>query len=326
MSGHPAPDVVCVGETMAVLTPADGRPLADADGLALGIGGAESNVACTVAALGHRAAWAGRVGRDPFGARILRELGARGVDTGAVTLDPDRPTGLYAKDPGPHGTRPHYYRRDSAAARMGPGLAGLPLLREARVLHVTGITAALSDSCAELLDALLIRRAAPGPLLSFDVNHRPALWRGQPRSAAPTLLALARAADLVFTGRDEAEALWGTAEPEEIRDLIAPAPLIVIKDAHIGATSYSTRDGAAFVPARRLSVVEPVGAGDAFAAGYLAALLEDRDPVARLRLGHLAAAAALRTRHDLPTLPPRDRLDPWLTLDDAAWSTDDDHP
>ncbi|MGW3293370.1 sugar kinase [Streptomyces xiamenensis] len=317
-------DVVCLGETMAVIAPADGRPLATAAHLALGVGGAESNVACAVAGLGHRAAWAGRVGQDPFGTRILTELADRGVDISGATVDPERPTGLYAKDPGPTGTRTHYYRRHSAASRMGPGLASHPALRAARILHLTGITAALSDSCAALLDALVVRRAAPGPLISFDINHRPALWRGGPRQAAPTLLALARAADVVFTGRDEAQTLWGTARPEDIRDLLAPAPLIVVKDAEHGATAYSTREGTTFVPARRLRVVEPVGAGDAFAAGYLAGLLEERDPVARLRLGHLAAAAALRTAADLPVLPPRTALDPWLTLDDAAWSTPDD--
>ncbi|MFB7895584.1 sugar kinase [Streptomyces xiamenensis] len=317
-------DIVCLGETMAVIAPTDGRPLATAAHLALGVGGAESNVACALAGLGHRAAWAGRVGQDPFGTRVLTELAARGVDISGATVDPERPTGLYAKDPGPGGTRTHYYRRHSAASRMGPGLASHPALRAARILHVTGITAALSDSCAALLDALVVRRAAPGPLISFDINHRPALWREGPRQAAPTLLALARAADVVFTGRDEAQELWGTARPEDIRDLLAPAPLVVVKDAEHGATAYSTREGTTFVPARRLRVIEPVGAGDAFAAGYLAGLLEEREPVARLRLGHLAAAAALRTAADLPTLPPRTALDPWLTLDDAAWSALDD--
>ncbi|GAB2879836.1 sugar kinase [Streptomyces mayteni] len=313
-------DVVCVGETMAVLGPADGRRLAEAGDLALAIGGAESNVACGLVGLGHRAAWVGRVGDDPLGRRILAELRARGVDVDAVTTDPDRPTGLYLKDPGPEGTRAHYYRAGSAAAAMGPETAELPALRGARALHVTGVTAALSDGCAGLATALVARRAIGGPVVSFDVNHRPALWRGRPEPAASALLTLARAADVVFVGRDEAEALWGTATAGEIRELLAPAPLIVVKDAEHGATSFA--DGVAtFVPARRVDVVEPVGAGDAFAAGYLAALLEGRDATARLRLGHLAAAAALRTRADVPTLPSRTELDRLLDLDPATWST-----
>ena len=316
--------VVCVGETMAMLSPADSRPLAEQPSLALGVGGAESNVACGLAALGHRAAWLGRVGDDPFGRRVLAELGARGVDVSAVEVDPVRQTGVYFKDPGPDRTGTHYYRRGSAASRMGPELARLPLLGRARVLHLSGITAALSDSCMELLQELVVRRAVPGPAVSFDVNHRPALWGRRPSgTAATSLLALARAADIVFVGRDEAEALWGTRNPDEIRDLMGagagPGPLLVVKDAGHGATSYAA-DGTVFVPTPESEVLERVGAGDAFAAGYLAGLLEDRDAAGRLRLGHLVAAATLRTREDTPTVPPRPELDARLVLDDAAWS------
>lgn len=313
-----AADVVCVGETMAVLSPPDSRPLAEQSTLAMAIGGAESNVACTLAGLGHRVAWLSRLGDDPFGRRILAELASRGVDVTGVETDPDRPTGVYFKDPGPEGTRTHYYRIGSAATLMGPDLARLPALRRARIVHLSGIAAALSDSCARLLEAILVHRAAGGPVVSFDVNHRPALWRGGTPEAAKSLLTLARAADLVFVGRDEAEALWGTAHPDDIADLLSPAPLVVVKDAEHGATSYA--DGTrTFVPALPTLVVEPVGAGDAFAAGYLAGVLENRDERSRLRLGHLAASAALRTRADVPGMAPRGETDRWLDLDDEAW-------
>ncbi|MEV0637812.1 sugar kinase [Streptomyces sp. NPDC050619] len=316
-------DVVCVGETMAVLSPPDGRPLAEQSTLRMAIGGAESNVACGLAGLGHRAAWLSRLGDDPFARRILAELTARGVDVTAVETDPDRPTGVYFKDPGPDRTRTHYYRGGSAATLMGPDLVRLPALRDARIVHLSGVAAALSDSCARLLEAVLVHRAAGrsagGPAVSFDVNHRPALWRGGTPDAARNLLSLARAADIVFVGRDEAEALWGTARPDDIADLLEPAPVVVVKDAEHGATSYAggTRT---FVPALPTKVVEPVGAGDAFAAGYLAGVLEHRDARARLRLGHLAASAALRTRDDVPVMPPRTETDHHLALDDTAWA------
>ncbi|MDH6219265.1 sugar kinase [Streptomyces pseudovenezuelae] len=324
-AGRPeqAADVVCVGETMAVLSPPDHRPLDEQSTLAMAIGGAESNVACTLAGLGHRVAWLSRVGDDPFARRILAELAARGVDVTGVETDPVRPTGVYFKDPAPAGTRTHYYRGGSAATLMGPDLTRLPALRHARVVHLSGVAAALSDSCAHLLEAILVDRAltedTAGPTVSFDVNHRPALWQGGTAEAAKSLLTLARAADIVFVGRDEAETLWGTARPDDIAELLSPAPLIVVKDAEHGATSYA--DGSpTFVPALPTRVVEPVGAGDAFAAGYLAAVLENRDERARLRLGHLAASAALRTRADVPVLPPRAETDHHLTLDDTAWA------
>lgn len=315
-------NVVCVGETMAVFSPPDARPLAEQPALRMAIGGAESNVACGLAGLGHRAAWLSRLGDDPFARRILAELTARGVDVSAVETDPERPTGVYFKDPGPGHTRTHYYRRGSAATRMGPELARQPALRRARIVHLTGVAAALSDSCARLLETLLAGRdgrAPRGPVVSFDVNHRPALWRDGRADAAPSLLALARAADLVFVGRDEAETLWGTARPDDIAGMLDSVPVVVVKDAEHGATSYA-HGVRTFVPSLPTKVVEPVGAGDAFAAGYLAGVLEDRDERSRLRLGHLAGAAALRTRDDVPVMPPRTETDRCLALDDDAWS------
>ncbi|MFF0156826.1 sugar kinase [Streptomyces sp. NPDC005263] len=315
------PDVVCVGETMAVLSPPDARPLAEQPALSLGIGGAESNVACGLAGLGHRAAWMSRLGDDPFARRILAELTARGVDVSGVETDPGRPTGVYFKDPGPDHTRTHYYRRGSAASGMGPDLARHPALRRARIVHLSGVAAALSDTCAQLLEALLLGRddATRGPAVSFDVNHRPALWRDSTAGAGRTLLTLARAADIVFVGRDEAEELWGTARPDDIADLLDSAPVVVVKDAEHGATSYAG-GVRTFVPALPTRVVEPVGAGDAFAAGYLAGVLESRDERSRLRLGHLAAAAALRTRDDVPVMPPRDQTVRLLAVDDDTWA------
>ncbi|MFX4293557.1 sugar kinase [Streptomyces bohaiensis] len=316
----PPPAVVCLGETMAVLTPSSAGPLHTSDALNLRTGGAESNVAASLAGLGHRSAWLGRVGDDPFGRRVLADLAARGVATDAVETDPDRPTGLYLKEPVDGATRPHYYRAGSAASALGPGLPAPELLATAAVVHVTGITAALSDSCRRLLHTLLVERAVPGPLLTFDVNHRAALWRGSREPAAEVLLTLARAADLVLVGRDEAAALWGTEHPDEIRALLAPAPRLVVKDADVGATSYTPDGDSVFVAAPRVDVVEPVGAGDAFAAGYLAGLLEERPEPARLRLGHLAARAALTTTDDVPRMPPRHDIDP-LLAPDAPWST-----
>ncbi|MFE7172640.1 sugar kinase [Streptomyces sp. NPDC057616] len=315
----PVADVVCVGETMVVLGPQDDRPLAEQSALRVAVGGAESNVACGLAGLGHRAAWLSRVGDDPFAERILAELTARDVDVSAVQTDPERPTGVYFKDPGPNRTRTHYYRGGSAATGMGPELARHPALRQTRIVHLSGVAAALSDSCARLLETLLGCRPGNGPLVSFDVNHRPALWRGGRAEAARRLLALARNADIVFVGRDEAEELWGTARPDDIEGLLGSAPVVVVKDAEHGATSYA--DGVrTFVPSLPTKVVEPVGAGDAFAAGYLAGVLENLPERSRLRLGHLAAATALRTRDDVPVMPGRAEIDECLALDDGAWA------
>ncbi len=325
MRSAPAPqpdgfDVVCVGETMAMFTPADGQPLATRPRVAMEIGGAESNVACGLAALGHRVAWLSRVGADPFGDAILAELGARGVDVSGVEVDPAGRTGVYFKDPAPSGTTVYYYRSGSAASAMGPAiaLAADSAARRARVVHVSGITAALSGSCVALLEAVVLQRAAGDALVSFDVNYRPKLW--SPSAAAPVLLRLARAADLVFVGLDEAVTLWQVGGAHQLCELMSGVGLLVIKDAERGAISNSAEEGEIEVPAPAVEVVEPVGAGDAFAAGYLSALLARRDAVTRLRTGHLMAAAALRSVGDLADAPPRELLERQLALDEAAWA------
>ena len=296
-------DVVALGETMVQLVP-NGVRLAEADTMHVGIGGAESNTACYLAAAGHRVAWVSAVGDDPFGRRMLEEIGGYGVDTSHVLIAPDAPTGIYFKDPAPAGTSVYYYRSGSAASRLTPATADLPDLRDVRVLHLSGVSLAVSDGCAQLVRDASAAAKAAGALISFDVNYRARLW--SVADAAPALLAQARASDLVFVGLDEACTLWGCTTPAQVRELL-PAPELVIKDGDIGASSF-TDHGETFVPAREVEVLEPVGAGDAFAAGYLHALLRGASAEHRLASGHAFAEVALRSLHDVAPVDEVRRL------------------
>jgi len=188
-----------------------------------------------------------------------------------------------------------YYRSDSAASRMAPkDLDALPL-DTAALVHFSGITPGLSPSCAELADDLIRRVRGTGTLLSFDVNYRPGVWPA--KMAAPVLLELSREVDIVFVGLDEALALWGTRSAHDVRSLIGTNNVLVVKDGAVGATEFN--DGAeTFTPALKVEVVEPVGAGDAFAAGFLSALLREEPAAARLSLGHILAARALASTSD----------------------------
>ncbi|WP_306323012.1 MULTISPECIES: sugar kinase [unclassified Streptomyces] len=289
-------DALCVGETMAQITPADSAGLEHSRELRLAVAGAESTVAQYLADLGHEAAWLSRVGDDPFGRRILAAVASRGVHVGGVPRDTGAPTGVYFKDPGPEGTRVHYYRAGSAASRMTAADADRVDLTGVRLLHLTGITPALSDGCAALVDTLVARAAETGTTVSFDVNHRPALWSSA-GAAADALLALARQADVVLVGRDEAETLWGTATAEDVRDRLAPRGTLVVKDGDVGATEFAGGE-AEFVAAPSVEVVEAVGAGDAFAAGYLSGLLGGAAARERLALGHRLAGRTLRSIED----------------------------
>ncbi|EGX59570.1 carbohydrate kinase [Streptomyces zinciresistens K42] len=313
-------DVVALGESMVTFLPSRPGRLADVPSFARGIGGAESNVACGLAAAGHRVRWVSRVGADAFGDHLLERIAAHGVDTSAVRIDPDRPTGIYFRTAGDRATDAHevaYYRAGSAASAMSVDDVDLAAARSGRVLHLSGITAALSAGCLDLLRALVAPRE-DGPLVSFDVNHRPALWRAPGGPAV--LLDLARAGDLVFVGADEAEDAWGaTGGPEAIRELLPGPAVLVVKEGGRGATAFATGRPPVFVPAPHVDVVAATGAGDAFAAGFLSATLRGLPLRERLRHGHLWAAATLAAPGDLAPPPARDAADRLAALDAAAW-------
>ncbi|MGW9245241.1 sugar kinase [Streptomyces badius] len=348
-------DVVCLGESMVTFLPSQPGRLADVPSFGRGIGGAESNVACALAAAGHRAAWVGRVGADGFGDHLVETIGSYGVDTSAVRRDPVRPTGIYFRTATDRGTDTHevaYYRAGSAASAMSPANVPYEELFAGRVLHLSGITAALSDDCLALLRELTTAR--PGrPLVSFDVNHRPHLWRGGDADAS-VLLELARRADLVFVGEDEAEEAWGIVGAEAIRAAVPEPAVLVVKRGSAGATVFArglrpgprpsnaggaedaaglrspnaggaedaearSPDTVTRVPALHVDVVAAVGAGDAFAAGFLSATLRGLPVRDRARHGHLMAAAVLTVPGDLTEPPARDHADRLVALDDDAW-------
>ena len=237
-----------------------------------------------------------------------------------METDPHRPTGRYAKhtgvdDAGEPATRMTYRRAGSAASAMGPVFLRSPdvasRLAAARIVHVSGITAALSPSCAELMRELVT--GARTGLVSFDVNWREQMWPG---GDPAEVVALAGAADVVLAGADEAERVFGTSDTGRLRELLPAPQLLVVKDGSRRALAIG-RDGTVVArPALAVEVVEPVGAGDAFAAGLLTGLLRG-EPLGRcLRRGHLGAAAVLTVPGD--TAPPLDAA--LLDLDPDGWA------
>nr|WP_085208114.1 sugar kinase [Streptomyces sp. Amel2xC10] len=315
-------DVVALGESMVTFVPTGPGRLADVGHFARGIGGAESNVVCALAAAGHTARWVSRVGADAFGDHLVTAIGAHGVDVASVRRDPERPTGVYFRTADDRSTAAHevaYYRAGSAASAMTVDSVDLTAARAGRILHLSGITAALSQGCADLLRELL-RPGPDRPLISFDVNHRPGLWRDG--DAGRVLLGLARAADLVFVGEDEAAQAWGVraGDPGAIRDLLPEPETLVVKDGGRGARVFGPAGApVTHEPALAVDVVSTTGAGDAFAAGFLSATLRGLGARERLRHGHLTAAAALTTPGDTAVPPTRGHADRLAALDDHAW-------
>ncbi|WP_307828570.1 sugar kinase [Antrihabitans sp. YC2-6] len=319
--------VATIGEGLAVLVAQPG-PLEDSSTFERSAGGAEANVATVLAQLGIDCAWISRVGADGFGRYLVRHLAERGIDVSAVVTDSTRPTAVYVKERGGGSGGPAdlrlgesrmlYFRSGSAASAFSPAdlLQAADVLDRSDLVHFTGITPALSESATALTEALLARRRG-GALVSFDLNYRPALWTG--RDAAEVLARHVRGSDVVLMGADEASAVFGTEDPSELRKLFPePEHLVVKNDAHT-VTGFR-RSERVDVPALRLEVVERIGAGDAFAGGFLAGLLHGRGHEERLRFGHLCAAAALTGHGDIAELPALSRLEALASVDSATWA------
>jgi 2-dehydro-3-deoxygluconokinase len=284
--------LVTVGETMAVLTPSTAESVVDAEAFRVDAGGAESNVAGHVVHCGRGARWYSRLGRDALGSRVYRILEQRGIDVSGVHWDDDSPTGLYVKEPG---GAVRYYRSGSAASKLSPQDAGKIVLDDAAVVHLSGITPALSPSAARAIETVWERAHLRGIPVSFDVNHRPNLWSAE--RAAPVLRSLANRADIVFVGLDEAARLWGTTTPRDVRTLLPTAASLVVKDGAVGATVFDG-DDEIFVPTPPVDVIEEVGAGDAFAGAFLASLMQGKDLRLSVAAGHAQAALTLRSTSD----------------------------
>jgi len=300
-------DVVTFGETMALIRADTPGPLAHAHGLSLGIGGSESNFSIALARLGTSVTWIGRVGQDSFGDLVLRELKAEDVHT-VVHRDPSAPTGLMVKE---RRTQEHlkvwYYRAGSAGSRLSPDDIPAETVSGARLLHVTGITPALSPTAlAAALHAVDCARAA-GVLVSFDVNYRSGLWTAD--DAAPVLRGLAEKADLVFAGSDEGAIVVGPGDVSAMAQRFADLgpKQVVIKRGTAGA--YALIDGVGYEQdAIPVNALDSVGAGDAFVAGYVAELLAGLAPAERLATAVRVGAFACLVPGDWEGMPRRSEL------------------
>lgn len=289
-------DVLTLGETMIRLAPPRWQRLEQADVLEVAVGGAESNVAVALSRLGLQTAWVSRLTDNPLGHRIAQALRAHGVDVSHVIWTPTGRVGMYFVEFGqpPRATNVLYDRRGSAMSEMTLGDFNPRLLDEARLLHVSGITPALSPACRALAEGVLRMAAERGVLRSFDVNYRAKLWSADEARAALELMCAG--VDVLFVTQQDAQRLFerqGDA-PETLRWLQArfTAGVAVMTMGKEGAIALD-RDGCFYKgQVEPTPEVDPLGSGDAFAAGFLFGYLTDGNVASALQLG--ASAAALK--------------------------------
>ncbi|MGG1662534.1 sugar kinase [Brevibacillus sp. NRS-1366] len=304
-------DVVTIGETMVLFTPGSVGPLRYVTKFEKTIGGAESNVAIALARLGHQAGWVSRLGDDEFGLYIRNFIRGEGVDTSQVEFDDKYPTAVFFKErQADNEPKVYYYRRGSAASQMSPDDLDEAYIAQAKFLHLTGITAALGSSCRDLIDRAIEIARAHQLTVVFDPNIRLKLWTKE--EAREALNDISSRCDIVMPGIEEGEIMTGETEPEKIaaRLLENGAKVVVLKLGEKGAF-YATRDTAEYVPGFPVErIVDPIGAGDGFAAGFLSGLIRGWPLQEAVKLGNRVGAFALSVVGDVEGYPFWNRIAP----------------
>lgn len=306
-------DVVSLGETMVLFTAASIGRAANAAGWSMSVGGAESNAMVAASRLGARAAWFGLVGDDAAGDVVesrlsgepmLVRVGRRDRFTG-VMIRHHRRAGQSAVD---------YHRAGSAAALLAPEDVPVDLITRARILHLTGITPALSPSAADAVDRAVEVARSAGALVSLDVNYRSKLWTPPPARAG--LRPLVARAGIVFAGIEEAQLVAGSDETDAVRLARSLRALgagdVVLKRGALGALAL-VGDEILEQPAVPTIPVDSVGAGDAFVGAYLAEQARGGAPRERLALAARVGAYAVSVPGDYENLPTREDLDVVIT-------------
>jgi len=303
-------DLLTVGEAMLRLSVPAGELLADSPRFDTHVAGAECNVAVGVAQMGYRSRWWSRMTNNVFGQRIARTLSTYGVDCSEVVWTPEDRVGTYYVEFGasPHPTRVVYDRAHSAATRMAPETFPLNRIAEVRMVHLTGITAALSDSCYALLEAVITACERAHVPVVFDVNFRSRLWSAE--MCRSRLAPLLPRVNTVIVGLQDAATVFEiTGEPVDVLARLAdvfPVEHIALTLGDSGAMGFNRANQEQIaVGGYSVQMVDRIGAGDAFAAGVICGLLQN-DFGLGLRYGVAMSALQLTIHGDLFRLTASD--------------------
>ena len=302
-------DVISIGETMVLFTPNTFGKMRYTNQFTSRIAGAETNTLIGLSKLGHKTGWISRLGRDEFGAFILSIVRGEGVDVSKVILEEKAPTGLLFKEIiNQEHVNIYYYRKNSAASQLTPHDLDKEYIAKAKFLYISGITPALSPSCKETILHSVGIAKENGVKIVFDPNIRRKLWEDE--EAKETLLEIARNSDIVLPGIGECEFLFGTRDYEQAASAFHSLGVetVVVKLGEKGAY-YSTDTSKGFVESFKVkNVVDPVGAGDGFAAGVLSGLLDHLTIEEAVKRGCAIGAMVSTINGDIEGLPDRKEL------------------
>lgn len=312
------PQIITIGESMVMMIADQSDPLQFVNNYSRKIAGAESNVAIGLARLGHEVGWISALGEDPFGHYIRNTLRGEGVDTSQVIFSPKYPTGLLVKELSEFGDpNVYYYRKGSAASFINSDILNEEYFNDAQLLHITGISPALSSECYKTVIKAIKIAKSKGMLISFDPNIRLKLWTKE--AARKTLMEIAAMTDLILPGETEAEILVGSSDFSVVSSIFHELgnKYVVMKDGARGAfCSYIDKTGQYVVGYEKgfnvNHVVDTVGAGDGFAIGVISGLLEDLSINQAVLRGNAIGSLAVMVRGDAEGYPTRNQLDRYI--------------
>ncbi|TSB46642.1 sugar kinase [Alkalicoccobacillus porphyridii] len=310
-------DVVTFGETMVLLEAASSGPLRYVDSFTKRYGGAESNVAIGISKLGYQSLWMSKVGEDEFGQFLIQKIRGEGVNTDYVQTYQGAPTGLYIKEMRrPGDQRVTYYRAGSAASFFNKEDLNEQQIASAKVLHITGITPLLSESCSEAVFKAIDMAKKHNVLVSFDPNLRFTLMGRIGEEKAKQLMRdIAAKSDLVMPGLDEAEWLYGTNDEAEIAQTLFAEGVskVVIKNGGEYSFYAEAKGEQGRVPSFEIKqIVDAIGAGDGFAAGVLAGILEGKSLQNAVHFAAAVGALVVSSPGDIEGLPTRAEVDAFI--------------
>lgn len=308
-------DIILFGEPMALFVADTVGPLEEVEHFTRSLAGAEVNVCIGLTRLGHKATYITRLGDDPLGYYIRNFLKKESIGTEFITFDPIYKTGIQLKNKVLEGD-PYapYYRKGSAASHLSMEEIDAIDFTGIKLVHVTGIPPALSKSCREATYRLMERAKEHGAILTFDPNLRPALWESE-EVMIQVINDLASRCDILLPGTGEGLILMGSEEPEKIADFYQRLGVkkVIIK---IGSKGAYVRDGQEgyVVPGYKVEkVIDTVGAGDGFAAGFISGILEGLSVKESVKRGNGVGSIQVTHISDNEGLPTKKELLDYMT-------------
>ncbi|MCP2035456.1 2-dehydro-3-deoxygluconokinase [Planomicrobium sp. HSC-17F08] len=297
-------EVFTLGESMVVFQPDKMQSLEYVDQFPKRMGGAESNVAIGLARLGHKVGWFSKLGEDSFGQYIHKRIRGEGVDTSSCRFTNQAPTGVLFKEQlSPEDMNVYYYRKGSAASLMEPADLDEEYIAQAKILHLSGITPALSDSCRQTVMRAIEIAKNNNMLIVFDPNLRLKLWSSE--AAKQVLNEIAAEADVILPGLDEGQLMTGEREVETVAEALMGEKdkTIIIKIGSEGAYLHTLKEKAYIKGFPVEQITDPVGAGDGFATGIISGMLRQEPLKLAVERANAIGAMVMGTSGDYEGLP-----------------------